>query len=215
MFHNRRNIIVLLYCVSTAALLFGGYLFAVQTWRNQLQAVDKDLFKAIVALKNRIPEEYFDRAVTPDAVSQKEYAANSHILDSINYRYDIAWLYSMVEVEGKFYHTNSNGTASEEQRVPYFTEYTDDWKSLRLTSRDGKTRYDSEIDSYGEMRSCVRRFTTAKGQHYLVGADIPLEKVRFLSWSYLETFLPCTAGQQIFTAITISILIILSVGTIK
>jgi hypothetical protein len=105
------------------------------------------------------------------------------------------YLYTMVEVDGHFYHTNS-GISD----LPYFEEYADEWTNLPLTSADGKTRYDDGVDSFGVTRACICRFTTPSGQNYLIGADIDLSEIQALRWMFLWSCFPSTWPSITITA---------------
>ncbi len=151
--------------------------FAYHTsWDLLSDQIDKRMESSVEFVAMLIGDDYFNRAVTPDAISENEYFKNAkkliHIADDIGFMN----LYTLVKIDGKYHFTNNNGFT-----IPYFNEYSEHWPNLALTSQDGKTRFDEGSDSYGSSRSVIIRKTTTAGTDYLVGADVRLDSIASLN----------------------------------
>ncbi|MGL6226323.1 MAG: ATP-binding protein [Thermoguttaceae bacterium] len=173
-------------------------------WTDVTKDVDKRLLDAVKELNYRVPKDYFDRAVTSGVIPVKEYQQYQQISKEVISRFRITEVYSLVEMKDRFYLTC---TLTDE----YFTEYDDTaWKDLRKTAADGITRYSSYTDVYGEVRSCICRFTTPSGQTYLMGADLSMENIRALRRAYWMSFFPQTPWLIQMTLVFLGLQIVLS-----
>ncbi|HBT76816.1 MAG TPA: hypothetical protein DEB39_07785 [Planctomycetaceae bacterium] len=162
--------------VSTGYFTFYGYVQSRETLHTY---ADRQMLLATSLVEQVITPEYFDRAVSPTAVSRDEYEKNARELKTIAENIGLQYLYTIVKVDGRYYFTNSF-------IAPYFTEYDEDWTELHATSRDGIPRFVSGSDSYGKTRALIVRGTTPKGTHYCVGADISLPELRQLDKTMLR-----------------------------
>lgn len=155
-------------------------LYGFWTNRDILQrAIDQRMLTAAEVLDERIPDDFFDRAVHSDAIGQEEYDRYGKEITILRDTFGLKYLYTLVNVDGHYRFTLS-------LIDPYFTEYDEDWKELHATNVDGKIRYVSGSDSYGKTRAMVVRKTTADGTHYFIGADVSLPEIQELNRKLLR-----------------------------
>ncbi|MGL6227218.1 MAG: response regulator [Thermoguttaceae bacterium] len=208
--------------MKTKAILFRGFLAAVLIGLvyglfllHTLEVhreVDNHIVAAIEEVNARIPSEYFDRAISSEVLTPQEYHHFRDVIREIAEEHTIANLYSMVEIEGKYYLTLFN------HLTPYFLEYDpvqEGWLNLIKTSQDGQERWDTGEDSYGLTRTCVRRCCTPGGQKYLVGADVLVSEITGKRWSFLLRFLPTTRPLIVMSLVFGGLLLVLSVWMLR
>lgn len=195
--------------IVTFSLVYG--LFQLHTLGVRRE-VDHKIVAAIEVINARIPSEYFDRAISAQALTPQEYHRLREVVCEIAEEYTIANLYSMVEINGKYYLTLFNRLA------PYFLEYDpsqEGWLDLVKTSADGQERWDISEDSYGLTRTCIRRYYTPEGQAYLVGADVLVSEITRKRWAFLSHFLPKTQPLIVMSLVFGGLLLVLSVWMLR
>lgn len=209
-FFKRNFIAIIVYCIAILTVAIGGYACILFSWKTAVGEVDQALFHAIRTLKYRVPDSYHDRTLTSDVLSRgdlfkDEYEYYGKLIRDIQNRFDVSGLYILVEIDGRFYLTATDLTEE------YFTEHVDGRPELRLTSEDGMTRYSNGVGYRGASRSCVCRFTTVQGNHYLIVADVPMEQVAVLRRELFKMFLPHNKQLLAVNIFTLAALIVLSV----
>ncbi|MGL6193210.1 MAG: ATP-binding protein [Thermoguttaceae bacterium] len=206
---TRRILFSICYSVCVTAIIAVCCWNILSGWNHIIADIDARLLGAIKEFNFRVPKDYFDRAISADAISDKENKLYQQISKEIISHFHIYEVYSFVKKDDRFYQTC---TITDK----YFSEYLDDnWKDLRKTSDDGKIRYSNYADVYGEVRSCICRFTTPSGQEYLIGADISMETIRALRREYLMSFLPQTTWLIYMTLVFVGIQVLLSIWMIS
>ncbi len=205
---GRRLLIGSVYFTLLGVVIIACICQIVSGLRQVTHDADARTLAAIKMLNFKIPNDYFDRAVTLNAVSEEEFKGNDRIIREITSMFSIKYLYSMVEIDDRFYITNVL------LDVPYFTEYHEDWPMLRKTARDGEPRFGVISDSYGKTRFCISRFTTPSGGHYIIGADIDSEEIRTAREEYLKSFLPKTQNEALIVIVFGGILALMSLRMI-
>jgi len=175
-FHTQRavlSILVVLLIVITFVLLIN--IDSTQDKKNLINEVDKNLKTAVYATKVILGDEFFDKAVNKNAISDEE---NKNITlklsDFINHT-DITYVYTMVIKNNKVYFTSSSATSNEIKNKDftiYFEEYPEATKRLKNILKTKKPFFEESTDKWGEFRSYLAPFKTKNGIWYIVGADV-------------------------------------------
>ena len=193
------------YCLLVLGIPAVGLCWYAVIARQSADAgIDQVLFDAVRTLKYRIPESYFDKAIAPDSISPQEHEHIGRIVADVIGRYNLTYLYAKIEIDGRYYFVASDPSSQ------YFDEYTDDWAELRQTFQDGIMRYADVTDSFGDLRICIARFTTANGHHYLIGADFSRARISDMRIEELLQIFPKSPRLVAINVLTLFGLVVLS-----
>ena len=162
--------------------ILGTAVFAWNHYRIEKEAtvegIQQKLSAAARALPDMLPADFFDRAVTPEAVSAQEYEAILRKLSDYCQDTGLIYLYSYAVVDGVFYTTTSNATP-EEQAEGTYARYWETYEEPLLTQAwEDNRAYFGETDADDEWGQVYFLFSprqTAAGTRYVVGADISIE----------------------------------------
>ncbi|MCK7595608.1 PP2C family protein-serine/threonine phosphatase [Pseudomarimonas salicorniae] len=162
--------------------ILGTAVFAWNHYRIEkdatIEGIQQKLSAAARALPDMLPPGYFDRAVTPEAVSAQEYEAILRKLSDYCRDTGLIYLYSYAAVDGQFHTTSSNGTPQELAEGSY-ARYWETYSNPLLTQAFAENRAyfgeTSEDDEWGEVYFLFSPRQTAAGTRYVVGADVSIE----------------------------------------
>ncbi len=182
---ERFSIYLKLPILSLVTLLLATAYFSWYGYRTSVdlmtRAIDERLLVVTSAAELFLPPGYLDRAADLDVIGDDEYAS---VQAKFKYMADITnieYLYVLAEFDGKIYSVASN---REEFRAPY----DDEWSTLDEVRKDGVTRYDIGVDSYGSSRSIIRRIQRPGDDRFYIGADISLKMLEDLRSSQLRHY---------------------------
>jgi len=173
--------------------------------------IDNRLQSTALSIKMFLDNSFYDRAIKKDAISNSEDIKNILMLSKFVNNFDIEYIYTMIKKDNKIYFTSSSATNNEintSNMTRYYDEYKEATKVLLNVIENGKIVYEESSDKWGTFRTIFIPLKTAKGNNYIVGADI---KIDFINQK-LNSFIKDIIITQL---IIIFILIILGVYFIK
>lgn len=162
--------------------ILGTAVFAWNHYRIEKEAtiegIQQKLSAAARALPDMLPAGYFDRAVTPEAVSAEEYQQILHKLSDYCRDTGLIYLYSYAVVDGTFYTTSSNGTPQEmasDSYARYWETYSEPLLSEAFAANRPVYGETDEDDEWGQVYFLFAPRQTPAGTRYVVGADVSIE----------------------------------------
>ncbi len=166
-----------------------------------LKEIKEKLKTAAFAIEEIIPQDYFDRARTKNAISEEEY--NRYITELTIYakKVGVYYLYTFVIINGKKYFTTMSIPDEKYKKNihdKYFTRYT---YNAEITKRAAVTKKIMVVDisdpKYGHFLTMYIPRWTKKGNKYYLGADININDVRR---KFRENLMKCIfIGLVLFT----------------
>lgn len=143
--------------------------------------IDEKLLFVASNVKRILPEDFHDRAVDKNSISEKENLHNAKVLSDYVNKTSIVYAYTMVLKDGKIYFTASSNTPEEIAKghiVPYFHQYIKAGKNtLDAFKKDTVTFYNNN-DRGRAFRSAFIPEKSSEGNSYIAGADIDFMDVQ-------------------------------------
>jgi signal transduction histidine kinase len=144
--------------------------------------LDRNLFLAASSLRFMVAPDFHDRAVDENSITFAEEMKNREAFNSYAKQTDFAWIYTLVEKDGKFYFsapTVSEDEAKEKKRW-YFLPYDDIPVEFIEAYTEKTIKYASYSDQWGDFRSIAVPQVSAGGRRFLSCADIDISYVKQL-----------------------------------
>lgn len=181
----RRKIFIPFFAITLlTTTLFTIYGF-IQNNRAIVNDIDKRLLIAALTMEQLLPEDYFDRAVRPDAIDEYEHERNTQVLNVFLENVGATYLYALIKEEDRYYFV-----ASAEIGWPYWEEYVNPAPNIYELERTGQVHVSTTDDpDYGLLRSVVRPVRNGAGRKFIIGADINAHEVTALKQRALMNFL--------------------------
>lgn len=195
----------LFYGVGVLAYVLVAYLSAE---REALRAADARLELAARSLKYLLPEDFPDRAISPEAISLEEELRHRRRLNTYSHEGGFAYVYTLAEREGRFFFSATAITEEEARERPswYFYPYEDAPADFEKAIKSGKPVWVTYKDQWGTFRSIAFPEHSPGGRAYLSCADLEVgflqKQVRQKAW---EAFL----GGLYFVALSLPALVLL------
>jgi len=147
---------------------------------NKYKSINEKLYLSAMSARKFIEYDYHDRIKNSSSIGIDEYMKKLVELSDFAEKIGIEYLYSMVKVGDRIYFTMSSGTAEdiEEDNLDYFFDEYDNATEALKNSFNGNTPvFEESVDSYGHFRSILVPFKNAKGETYIIGADIQMDYI--------------------------------------
>ena len=144
------------------------------------QNIDTKLYDSAMSVRLMLDDEFFDKAVSKNAVSDNEDLKNIKKLSDYVNKTDITYIYTMIIKDGKVYFTLSSATKDDKEHglvTHYFDEYEDASDKLLHIFDNDKPFYENTTDKWGTFRSILIPMRTLKGTQYIIGADIRVDDI--------------------------------------
>ena len=144
--------------------------------------LDRSLFLAANSLRFMVAPDFHDRVVDENSISYAEEMKNREAFNSFAKETDFAWIYTLVEKDGKYYFsapTVSEDEAKEKKRW-YFLPYEDIPAEFIEAYTSNTVKYASYSDQWGDFRSIAIPQVSAGGRRFLSCADIDTSYVKEL-----------------------------------
>lgn len=172
--------------VAVAVYFFGVFIYTIFVYvsnkSNLIEQVDNQLKMAAIAAESIFGESFHDNLHNQSSVSKAEDIALAKRMTSYARAVDVEYIYSLKKfADGKIRFTSSSATREEEQNntyeIAYFTDYPEIPAEALAAFTTMQTQYAEYKDRWGKMRSIFIPKKTNTGEIYLVGADIPIDRV--------------------------------------
>ncbi|HOP62347.1 MAG TPA: hypothetical protein PK358_10510 [Spirochaetota bacterium] len=187
--------------VGLCAALYIAAVTAYTIWSNEsrksliMEEIDAKLLIAAKSIKYILPEDFHDRALSPNSISFTEELNNRRIMNRFTEENGFKWTYTLAEREGKFYFSAPTVTAEEakERKVWYFYPYDDIPPEFARAFKELKIHFVEYTDQWGTFRSVALPQLSPEGRVYLSCADYEI--------SYLKSILRENLATSILSAI--------------
>lgn len=180
---NRSRLFTLLCFLAYLAGVTGYVLWEHGKARRILYShLDRNLFLAANSLRFMVAPDFHDRAVDENSITFTEEMKNREAFNSFAKQTDFAWIYTLVEKDGKYYFsapTVSEEEAKEKKRW-YFLPYDDIPAEFKEAYTSNTVKYASYSDQWGDFRSIAIPQVSAGGRRFLSCADIDISHVKEL-----------------------------------
>jgi sigma-B regulation protein RsbU (phosphoserine phosphatase) len=179
----RKKILWIVFAVNLLSTVSFSITLYLKTRDAFLEGVNKRLQSAAHALPLMTPGDYHDRATGPDAIDPDEYGRIHGVLSRYAEHAELAYIYSYMEVDGKFHVATTSNTPEEIAAgdvTGYFYQLKDEDipPSVRDAWKLEQPRYVFDyVDEWGNFSSIYVPMRTAEGARFLVGADINMETI--------------------------------------
>jgi len=180
-YKKKRFIIISFFILLFFMSAVNAYLSYQETKRTHYNAIDKQLKLAAQSNHLVFDDSFYDKAISPHAISAEEDMAYIKRFSSFINQTDITYSYAMTIKDGKVYFLSSSATTEElstgEDLTHYFDLYEDASDALKNIFTDNKVIFEETSDKWGTFRSILMPMHTKKGTKYIVGADIQIDEV--------------------------------------
>ncbi|MGQ9847526.1 MAG: PAS domain S-box protein [Bacteroidales bacterium] len=148
--------------------------------------INDKLVNAAQSLDYLLPMNYHDRAISRNSISDIEF---NEILQLLTYHannYNIKYIYTLVEQNGKLYITSSSATNHETrtgQNLSYYwQEYSEADKAFFDAFKTNLTTFVEYTNRWGTFRTLIIPKVSITGKKYLACADIDISYIDSLLW---------------------------------
>ncbi len=179
-------IAIIIYVAGILSFLTGSYI----SEKNDVnRKINDQLIRAAQSLDYLLPMNYHDRAVNRSSISDIEF---NEILQLLTYHannYNVKYIYSVVNQNGKLYLTSSSATSHEirtgQNLSYYWQEYTEADKEFYEAFNTNLISYIEYTDRWGTFRTVIIPKLSLTGRKYLECADIDISYIDNLIWKNL------------------------------
>lgn len=172
------SMIVAIYILLVIAYGFWAYYSSKEAL---LKRLDEKLLFVASNVKRILPEDFHDRAISKDSISEAENLRNADALSDYVNKTGIIYAYTMIMKDGKIYFTSSSNTPEEITRgdiSPYFQEYGEASEYTKNAFNKDTVTFATDTDRWGTFRSALIPEKSPTGKPYISGADIDVRKVK-------------------------------------
>lgn len=173
---------VFVLCYAAIVVAYGFFSYRAST-KDELENIDDSLKLVASQIKNILPKDFHDRAISSKAISKEEDAANVKALSLYVMKttagYGVERVYTMLVDDGALYLTSSShasgGDALEKTETPYFLPLGSPPKAALRALKSGCPTY-SNGGSTGRTVFLPGQSSNKK-RHYLVCADMSAAEI--------------------------------------
>ncbi len=145
------------------------------------EELDRTLLMTARSISYILPEDYHDRAVSPESISQKEYDQIEKKLTGISGFTGMKYIWTDVLIDGKVYLTTCNRTEQtdvEGLQMYYFMPYVDGVSAEEMKAFAGDAPvFTNFTDRWGNFRAVFIPVYSPGGRKYLACAEFTLDYV--------------------------------------
>ncbi len=176
--------IFMLACLVLYSLGVAGFVFS--EYRRQehelIAHLDRTLLLSAAPLAHMVAPDFHDRAVAEDAISVAEEMENRRRFNSLAETSGAAWLYTLIEEDGRFYFaapTVSDEEAAEQERW-YYLPYDDIPEAFVAAFTEKTVQFVTYHDQWGHFRSIALPQVSIEGRPFLACADLEISHINLL-----------------------------------
>lgn len=139
----------------------------------------KDKLTCVANNVSRIlPDNFHDKAVNPESISELEHRKNSEVLSDFAEKVGIMQVFTAVSRNGRIYITSiSKNDKDSEDITPYFQEYFGNTELIKKCLKSDRKIYNRQ-DKCGGIYSVYVPEKTEKGRKYVIYAGISLQPIK-------------------------------------
>ncbi|MEZ5325663.1 MAG: SpoIIE family protein phosphatase [Verrucomicrobiales bacterium] len=181
--------------ISSLANLIFTVGYTVYSYRVQkaeiIEGINGKLNAAARALPMLVPDGFHDQVTGADSVDHETYSTVMEHLSAYSESIGITYLYSYVEMDGKFYVASTNATEeemAEGTETQFFQLYERPPASMMNAWATRDATFDEYEDEWGSFRSIFVPAMTESGRQFVVGADVSTD---FIQMTLAKTLMVC------------------------
>jgi len=145
--------------------------------RRIITEINSQLLHAAESIKEILPADFHDRAISGTAISDSEHYQNIVLLSKCAKTAGVKYLYTTVIRNGKVYFTSSSATDYEfiQKELPaYWQEFSEATETFKNAINSTEPVYESSQDRWGKFETAIIPMRSPNGNKYLVGADMDI-----------------------------------------
>jgi len=142
--------------------------------------VDEKLEVIAYAVNDFVLQEYHDRILDKNSISNDEYLDLLVRLSSFANKADVKYIYSYVKRDSKVLYTSNSATDEEFKKSDYelfFGNYNEATQELIESFEKKNIFYEETTDDHGYVRTIFIPFMNKYGEEYVVGIDIAVDQL--------------------------------------
>ncbi|MCB1096364.1 MAG: SpoIIE family protein phosphatase, partial [Verrucomicrobiae bacterium] len=181
--------------ISSLANLIFTVGYTVYSYRLQkaeiIEGINGKLNAAARALPMLVPDGFHDQVTGADSVDHETYTTVMEHLSAYSESIGITYLYSYVEMDGRFYVASTNATEeemAEGTETQFFQLYERPPASMMNAWATRDATFDEYEDEWGSFRSIFVPAMTESGRQFVVGADV---STNFIQRTLAKTLMIC------------------------
>jgi signal transduction histidine kinase/DNA-binding response OmpR family regulator len=180
-YKKKRKTISFLFISLILISLFNAYLSYQANRQLIYQIIDNKLKTAALNTELLVPQDFFDKAVSPQAITPQKDLHYIKQLSKYVKNSDVAYVYAMTIKEGKIFFILSSATPKElhsNSYTHYFDRYRNASDSLLHIFKNNQPFFEETTDQWGTFRSILIPRKTANGTPYILGADVKIDTIK-------------------------------------
>lgn len=168
--------IVVLYIILVSIMMI---ILHERNRHRELSKIQSNLFFGASLVDQIVPAGFFDKAISPDSITEAENTLLADKLTAAAKGGNYAYLYALYNYKGSYYFTASSNeidSSDSANTYAYWTPYMQFPNALKEAFKTRTVQYGSYSDEWGTYYSCFIPMQTASGNEYILGADIDLDE---------------------------------------
>lgn len=153
------------------------------------EEINQRLIKAAKSVDYLLPINYHDRAISRKSVSEIEFNEIMQVLSQQANNYEVKYIYSLVESNGRLFFTSSSATSYEirtgQNLTYYWQEYLEADSRFYEALSKMKITFLDYTDRWGTFRSVLIPKISPSGNKYLLCADVEISYIDYIIWNNL------------------------------
>ena len=149
--------------------------------RDTLRNLDEKLALVATGVKFSLSDDFYDRAVSKDAITKEENHKNVVALSDYAADNNVMRVYTLVKVGRKIFYTASSQQVGDvnnsELDPPFFLSYDEAPSAVFEAFDKLDATYISCSDKWGKTRKVLFPELSSSGNRYLVGVDIDTKQI--------------------------------------
>lgn len=174
---------LIIYILGIIGYLIASYFIEKAELNNEIN--DK-LVKAAQSIDYLLPMNYHDRAIGRNSINDIEFNEIVQLLTFHANNYNIKYIYTLVEQNGKLYITSSSATNHEmrtgQNLSYYWQEYSEADIAFFNAFKTNLNTFVEYTDRWGTFRTVIIPKVSITGKKYLTCADIDISYIDSLIW---------------------------------
>lgn len=203
-YKRKKNFFILFFTLLSLGIVTLFYLEYRQSSLRFNEYIDKTLSSAVYDAKMVLGEDFFKRAVTPDAISKSQDRNNIRRLSELVKNNHVSYIYSFYFKNSQIHFTSSSAMEEDfknHEATHYWDVYEEATPRLKNIFKDFKPFFEISTDRWGTFKSLLVPFKEGNTT-YVIGANIRLDTI-------VQHQRQITIKYLVFAFLTLSGLIVL------
>ncbi|MBK9498034.1 MAG: HAMP domain-containing protein [Leptospiraceae bacterium] len=174
---KKKSLLVSLLLSISLSIVFGVFYYNRKT--NQIyEYTDNVLLTTALSAKNILPRDYHEKL---DSVTTSSYEEIKNRFDQFASDIQVAYIYTMIEKQGKLYYTASNVLEGDKEKgldTNFMQEVTTYKETIQQSIHTNQILYFNEYESaWGSFRTVLIPIRSVVKKDYVIAVDIPIDAI--------------------------------------